>query len=303
MRDPSPLPPALRGSSFTVKSGLEQGASIGRLRRADLDQPFWGVRTAAGGAATLGGLAEALLARRPDAVLSHTSAARLWGIPLPLRFDTLRPLHISVSPPTRAPAGADVLGHQTAMTAADIAVQDGIAVTTLERTWCDVAPLLTDEDLVSVGDNILWYQRDDPASIDSLNAAIARYPSSRRRSRLARLAQFLTDRSDSDPESRLRWRFARAGLPPAEPNLEIFGSDGAPIAKCDLAFEDFRVAFDYEGDHHRTDKRQWRKDLRRVPRLQDLKWHHIRGSAQDLADSRELISRLRRVLRERGWRG
>ncbi len=114
---------------------------------------------------------------------------------------------------------------------------------------------------------------------------------------------FLTDRADSDPESRFRWRFDRAGLPSAEANLEIFGSDGGTIAKCDLAFEEFRVAFDYEGDHHRTDKRQWRKDLQRVPRLQDLNWHHIRGSAQDLADSRELITRLRRVLRERGWRG
>lgn len=303
MRDPLPLPPALRGSSFTVKSGLEHGATIGRLRRADLDQPFWGVRTTAGGAATLGGLAEALLARRPDAVLSHTSAAQLWGIPLPLRFDPVRPLHISVNRPTRAPAGADVAGHQTALNPGDTTTHQGVPVTTLERTWCDIAPLLTDEDLVSVGDNILWYQRDHPANSDSLATAIARHPSSRRRSRLARVAMFLTDRADSDPESRFRWRFDRAGLPSAEANLEIFGSDGGTIAKCDLAFEEFRVAFDYEGDHHRTDKRQWRKDLQRVPRLQDLNWHHIRGSAQDLADSRELITRLRRVLRERGWRG
>lgn len=303
MRDRIPLPTTLRGASFTVKAGLEHGASIGRLRRADLDQPFWGVRTPAGGAATIGGLAEALLTRRTDAVLSHTSAAQLWEIPLPLRLNSLRPVHIAVTPPTRAPGGADVAGHQTVMAEADVTIHRGIPVTTLERTWCDLAPSLTDEDLVAVGDSILYYERHAPASVDSLAATIDRYPADRRRSRLKRIAEFLTDRAESDPESRLRWRFARAGLPRAEPNLEIFDAAGTLIARCDIAFERYRVAFDYEGDHHRTDKRQWRRDLRRVPRIQDAGWHHVRGSALDLGDSHDMIERLRRVLRERGWRG
>lgn len=243
------------------------------------------------------------MARRPDAVLSHTSAAQLWAMQLPLRFAAMRPLHISVAPPTRAPTGADVVGHQTALVDDDITVHQGVPVTTLERTWCDLAPLLTDEDLVAVGDDVLGQGQEHFPTIDSLCAAIERYPGNSRRLRLARVAEFLTDRSESDPESRFRWRFARAGLPHAAPNLEIFSPDGELIARCDLAFEEYRVAFDYEGDHHRTSRRQWRKDLRRVPRIQDLGWHHIRGSALDLGDSRDLIARLRRVLRERGWRG
>lgn len=303
MHDRIPLPTTLRGASFTVKAGLENGASIGRLRRADLEKPFWGVRTPVGGSATLGGLAEALLSRRSDAVLSFTSAAQLWDLPLPRRFSSMRPVHIAVTPPTRAPAGADVAGHQTVMTEADVTVHRGIPVTTLERTWCDLAIALSDEDLVAVGDNILSFERDEPANRDSLAAAIDRYPTVRRQARLKRIAGFLADRAESDPESRFRWRFARAGLPPAEANLEIFDASGTLVARCDIAFEQYRVAFDYEGDHHRIDQRQWRKDLRRVPRLQDLGWHHIRGSALDLGDSRDMIARLRRVLRERGWRG
>ena len=71
----------------------------------------------------------------------------------------------------------------------------------------------------------------------------------------------------------------------------------------DLVFERYRIAVDYEGDHHRTDPITWQKDIARVPRLQAIGWHHIRASAADKRDSRELIERVRGLLLQRGWNG
>jgi hypothetical protein len=123
---------------------------------------------------------------------------------------------------------------------------------------------------------------------------------------LARLTEalpFLSDRSDSPPESAIRYRIAGAGLPTPVVNENLYDAEGRFLAKPDLAFPEYFMAVDYEGDHHRTDPVQWRKDLGRVPRLEDAGWHSTRVSAEDLRDSSELIARLIRLLRARGWTG
>lgn len=87
------------------------------------------------------------------------------------------------------------------------------------------------------------------------------------------------------------------------PNQNVYDTNGRFIAMPDLQFPAYRMAFDYEGDHHRTDALQWRKDLRRVPLLEDAEWHHTRMSADDLAQPRALLERTARRLRARGWPG
>lgn len=64
----------------------------------------------------------------------------------------------------------------------------------------------------------------------------------------------------------------------------------------DLAYEDQRIAVEYEGDHHRTDRAQWHKDVHRQGRLEDLGWRVIRVTASDLATPATLLTRVRRAL-------
>lgn len=120
--------------------------------------------------------------------------------------------------------------------------------------------------------------------------------------RLRAIAPLVTDRADSAPESQIRYRIIKAGLPHPNVNLELFDARGAFLAMPDLSFPEFMIAIDYEGDHHRTDRIQWEKDIHRVPRLQDAGWHHIRVSGSDLRDSDDFLARLARNLRGRGWR-
>ena len=57
------------------------------------------------------------------------------------------------------------------------------------------------------------------------------------------------------------------------------------------------MAGEYDGDHHRKDRRQYVKDQRR---LEKLGWIVIRVIAED--DDAEVIARAREALLSRGWR-
>ena len=170
------------------------------------------------------------------------------------------------------------------------------------QAWIELAPLLSAEDLVCVGDYLLWW-RHPRATLQELKFAVGSRHARPGVAMLAEILPILTDRADSPPESRIRYRFLLAGLPTVAVNEEIYDAQGMFIALPDLAFRRYRMVIDYEGDHHRTDRVQWQKDIARVPRLEAANWHSTRVSAQDLRDSRELICRITRLLRERGWIG
>jgi len=112
----------------------------------------------------------------------------------------------------------------------------------------------------------------------------------------------------SPRESLLRLRMLRHGLP--EPQLHH------PVPEClvdghvphvDFAYPEYRVAIEYEGDYHRSPE-QFRRDIRRYERLQDAGWIVIRAAADDVPDdpaalqAAELVERIERRLRSRGWR-
>jgi hypothetical protein len=238
-------------------------------------------------------LARAYVPRlKPGQFFSHVTAARLHGIPLPASLNRDDALDVSVPSPRRAARAAGIRGHKQVVTPGQVVLLDGLPVSAPAQVWRELGPLLTVEDLVCVGDYLLW-RRHPQATLHEMECAA--------RSRPGRPG--MEKHSDSPPESRIRYRFLKAGLPTITVNQEIYDGRGAFIAMPDLAFSRYRMAIDYEGDHHRRDRVQWQKDIARVPRLEAAQWHSTRVSAQDLRDSRELISRLTRLLRERGWIG
>jgi len=298
-----PIPPHLSSAPFAVNDGLEAGLGEKRLRGSDLTSPFWGVRIAAS-PDTLQERARAYSTRMQlDAFFSHTTAAGLHEIPLPLALRSAT-LHVSSAADLRGPTGRGVIGHHLHIDPRDIARVQGLSVTSLERTVMDLAHSLDDEAMVAALDNVLWWRRDPAtrATPRSLDDAFHRFRGRRGRARLREFIPFATDRSDSPPESTFRLRFLREGFPVPEPNVEIYDDLGQFIAMPDLQFKRYKMAIDYEGDHHRTDRIQWQRDIQRVPRLEDAGWHHTRLSALDLAYPAEVLGRIRKHLVSRGWR-
>ncbi len=239
---------------------------------------------------------------KPGQFFSHLTAARLHGIPLPAAFDGCELLDVSVPSPRRAARALGIQGHRQDVATSDLVLVSGLPVSAPSRVWLELASLLTDEDLVCVGDYLLWW-RQPRATAQDLELACTVWRGRPGIAKLLEIVPILSDRSDSPAESRIRYRLLHAGLPRLSVNEKIFDSRGVFIAMPDLAFRGYRMVMDYEGDHHRTDRVQWEKDIARVPRLEAANWHSTRMSAQDLTDSRELIRRLKRLLRERGWEG
>jgi hypothetical protein len=301
VRLPADLPPEFLDRAFTTRDAVNAGVHLERLRRSDLERPFYGVRSPfvpTDHAQRARAYAPRLAAR---AFLSHFSAAALWGMPLPPTIDPR--VHVSRPHGERAIRTTGVIGHHLVVTASETTEIDGIPVTTPERTWCDLAGWLTFENLVAAGDRAIWH-RAPLATLEQLVEMTNRHPGRRGRPDRLTALPLLSERADSPPESILRTRCVLAGLPRPEVNPILCGPHGEWIGRPDMAWMDYWEVLEYEGDGHRTDREQWLTDLARVPRFEDFRWHVNRAGRDDLRNgSRRIIGILARRLQEKGWTG
>jgi hypothetical protein len=210
-------------------------------------------------------------------------------------MDSEMEIHIGNRGSTHPTRVAGVRDHRLRIAERDIVVRDGLAVTSPARTWCDLATVLSEENLVAAGDFLLW-RRAPQVTLNELMDAARRHTGRRGRPARRIALPLLSDRADSAPESILRVRIVRAGLPMPLVNEPLYDRHGRFLAMPDLVFPDQRELVEYEGSHHLTDHDQWAKDLRRVPRLEDEGWHTTRAGRSDLADSSEFLTRLTRRL-------
>ncbi|WP_243230957.1 endonuclease domain-containing protein [Microbacterium sp. CIAB417] len=154
-------------------------------------------------------------------------------------------------------------------------------------------------DVVAVGDAVLRDWRVEPlASFPELSRAV----DAGRRVGVARLREALPRmraRSGSRPETWLRLTIVDAGLPEPQLNVDVF-ADGEYVACVDLAYPERRIAFEYEGEHHLRDSRQWAWDIERYERLAAAGWLVIRATKQDVFEQPgRLMLRVRRALASR----
>ena len=91
--------------------------------------------------------------------------------------------------------------------------------------------------------------------------------------------------SESPKETQLRLLLVDAGLPEPAPNPPVRLPSGATVHP-DLADRRRRIAFEYLGDIHRTDRRRWQEDLRRRRELAAAGWHVVEVTADDLSWNR-----------------
>jgi Protein of unknown function (DUF559) len=230
-----------------------------------------------------------LMGAPASAVVSHLTAARLWGLEVPLVADDLR-VHITVPPGTRLRHRADRRVHCTALPDTLVAHRAGVRVTSPGRTWLDLAAVLPAAALLAVTDQMLARRYPEQGFVRLL--ATGRGVRGIRTAR--RVLPVADARSGSPMESVLRWLAHEAGLPAPVLQHVVRDAAGAFLGRVDLAWPEHRVLVEFDGDVHR-ERGVFVNDVRRQNLLVLAGWTVLRFTSADVLGRPERVLRVLRT--------
>lgn len=232
----------------------------------------------------------AVLDHGPRAVLSHSSAATLWGI------RDQYGVSIDVTSPSRTKSRGAIRGHHASLLPDEVTIEDGIPVTTPPRTIFDLAadsphavePALRQAEYLRLHDRL------------SLPVLLERHPGHRGnkaiRAALARLKE-TPGRSRSYMEERFIRFVDRYGLP--RPNLNVWLTVGPDRFQVDCLWPRQRLIAELDSwsahgtrSAFRADKTRDRKLLTAGYVTTRIAWPHLDDEPDALAaDLRTLLAR------------
>jgi hypothetical protein len=172
----------------------------------------------------------------------------------------------------------------------------GLSVTTPVRTAFDLARLLPAGDAVARLDALARATR---FSAEDVRLLTKRHPGARGLRQLRVVLPRIDPGAASPKETWLRLLLVDAGLPvpttqiPVQENWQL-------IALLDMGWEQYKVAVEYDGDQHRTSRRQYVRDIGRLKDLEERGWIIIRVIAEHRPG--EVVHRVREALGHRGYR-
>ena len=192
----------------------------------------------------------------------------------------------------RSPPGIQTYGDR--IEEDEIELVAGIPVTSPARTALDFGCWYPTMTAVAGIDSLARAIEVKAADVELLVRKYAR----RRGIARARQAVELFDSGAQSPrESWLRVVLIQAGLPRPQTQIPVLDEFGTAIAHLDMGWEDVKVAVEYDGEQHRSDRRQYTWDIRRLEVLERLGWIVIRVVAGDRPA--EIVGRVRAALARR----
>lgn len=187
--------------------------------------------------------------------------------------------------------------HNWELCAGEIHMLQGMPVTTAARTAFDIGRTLPLEPAVPILDALMNATNVKPADI----ASLADRKSGTRGVRRLRAALERSDGGAESPqESRVRTLLVDAGLPKPQTQLEFHDHYGHAYIRVDMGWREWRVAVEYDGVQHWTDRRQRSWDIDRLATLEAMGWAVIRVSAEMLSRPRVIVERVRAKLLQSG---
>lgn len=189
----------------------------------------------------------AALASRVNPVLTHQSAAALWGIPIIGDWPKLVHVATTMSAGTRKENGF----HRHAMELGDddIVESEGVRFTSFVRTLVDLAK---DTSFASAVAGLDWSLRSpspaEPprARIDELQAYVDEHPFARNRRKVHRALEFADARAETPGESLSRVVIHELGFPAPELQVPVSDARGL-IGVSDFAWPELRLLGEFDG--------------------------------------------------------
>ena len=265
--------PAQLGDAFLVSTATDLGVSTSRLRGPDLCRPTRGVRTVMPSqdddlALRLRGV-QLVLPRH--LAFSHVTAARWLGLPLPTAWTPDEPLHVTSALAKNPIRRRGLVTH----TKLDVTPTEfrGVRIVSSRDAWIQCGTLLDLEAMVVMADSMCF---GSPGRLAQLQAAVKAHSGRAGADFLRRAVAAVRCGSASPRETQFRLLLGQAGLPEPRLNVDIHDGSGGWLARPDFVWADrhtgLRLAVEYDGNHHRTQQRQWSRDNPRDLALREEGW-------------------------------
>ncbi|WP_313823193.1 hypothetical protein [Citricoccus sp.] len=300
---------AVAKTVFTVEEARASGMTEYQLRHRWLAVPTPGIRLWDLGDLPWREVVEAVSSLPGEHYLSHSTAARLWGLWLPHHLEEDWPIHVTgrkgESGARRRPG---IHGHKAGLVDEDVVELSGLRLTTPERTWVDLSTQIKDPVwLVAAGDALLQRSKG-PARPDGVlganplctlaevDAVLGRRHRTKGINAARHARELIREGVDSPAETLLRLIIVDAGLPEPVVNREVWLS---PTLKRrpDLHYPQWRIAIQYDGRGH-GEAAQLNSDIKRDSDFTDHGWESVKA-ADDIFRSngaRQFLERLRRAI-------
>ena len=219
----------------------------------------------------------AVLACGPRAVLSHRSAAGLWG----LRTDNGRKSDISLPSPSARAKRAIEVHRSVTLTANDITSVDGVPCTTVARTLVDLGDVVNRRALERA------VEQADVLRLFDLHGVQAAIERAGPRRGTGLLISVLDDLNGPTlTASKLEEAFLaicrQAALPPPEVNVWMTLPDGTP-AKIDFLWRKERLAVETDGGPFHRTRQSRERDAKRDQLLWVMAFEPVRFTDRQVA--------------------
>ncbi|AYF76441.1 hypothetical protein D7D52_24405 [Nocardia yunnanensis] len=184
------------------------------------------------------------------------------------------PAEIVAPGTTRAPNG--IVARQYDLLPDEVWEVGRLRVFSAARTGYDLARGVEFEKAVVAVDALCHATRLDPAAIVD---RCAEHPGARGIRALQKVISYVDAGAESPQETRTRLLLMRAGFPRPTTQIPVYRPDGRFVARLDMGWPQWKVAVEYDGAQHWTDRSQYTKDIDRHADLHTLGWTLIRAAA------------------------
>jgi hypothetical protein len=234
----------------------------------------------------------AVLACGPGAVLSHRSAAELWGIHRPRDGD------IEVTTPRKTGSGSGILRHCAVLPADEVMERDEVPVTGVSRTIFDLASVLPVDAVERAMREAERLRLDDRLSLEDL---LVRHPHRHGvvaiRECLERRRELPVGATRGELEVRFLSFLDREGI--SRPSLNAWVTLGARHFQADCLWRDARLIVELDGfESHGTryafedDRDRDRRLLATGFQVMHVTWRHLHEIPDEIAsDLRAVLNR------------
>lgn len=228
----------------------------------------------------------------PDGVIAGRSAATIYGVGIGSPDDEVEAVVSGNSP--MAP-WAGVIVHRTYLPEDERRRIRGLVVTDPARTCWDLARWLSPVEAVVLVDRMLASGVVTAVDlIKYLRKRGAERPHPLGLRRYIRVLRLADPRAGSPQESRLRARLVLAGLPPPRPQYVVVDGNGQFVARLDLAWDEAKVALEYDGLWHVGSGKQMHYDRKRLNALAAQGWMVLHVTSERLrSDFPALVREIR----------